>query len=71
MACEPVTRGATQPWFDRVKAYTASGRSVGRVHIVTQPLSDYLRFEFEHYRHNVEAGKAVRILERDRPDEPS
>jgi hypothetical protein len=33
------------------------------VHIVTQPLSDYLRFEFEYYRHNVEAGESVRILD--------
>lgn len=63
LAGEPVTREATQPWFDRVQAYVASGRSVGRVHIVTRPLSDYLRFEFEHYRHNVEAGEAVRILD--------
>lgn len=63
LAGEPVTREATQPWFDRVQMYVASGRSVGRVHIVTQPLSDYLRFEFEHYRHNVEAGEAVRILD--------
>ncbi|MFI5882113.1 DUF6879 family protein [Streptomyces sp. NPDC051554] len=63
LAGESVTRDATQPWFDRVKAYVAGGRSVGRVHIVTQPLSDYLRFEFEHYRHNVEAGEAVRILD--------
>ncbi|XUL88403.1 DUF6879 family protein [Streptomyces galilaeus] len=63
LAGEPVTREATQPWFDRVKAYVAGGRSVGRVHIVTQPLSDYLRFEFEHYRHNVEAGEDVRILD--------
>ncbi|MFI1362566.1 DUF6879 family protein [Streptomyces griseochromogenes] len=63
LAGEPVTREATQPWFDRVKAYVADGRNVGRVHIVTQPLSDYLRFEFEHYRHNVEAGETVRILD--------
>lgn len=60
---EPVTREATQPWFDRIRGYVADGRSVGRVHIVTQPLSDYLRFEFEYYRHNVEAGEAIRILD--------
>ncbi|MFC9132968.1 DUF6879 family protein [Streptomyces sp. NPDC057099] len=63
LAGEPVAREATQPWFGRVQAYVASGRGVGRVHVVTQPLSDYLRFEFEHYRHNVEAGEAVRILD--------
>lgn len=63
LAGEPVTREATQPWFDRVRGYVADGRSVGRVHIVTRPLSDYLRFEFEYYRHNVEAGEAIRILD--------
>ncbi len=69
LAGEPVTREATQPWFDRVQRYVASGRHVGRVHIVTQPLSDYLRFEFAYYHHNVEAGEAVRILDvTDRPN---
>ena len=63
LAGAPVMRDATQPWFDRVMAYAAGGRRVGRVHIVTQPLTDYLRFEFEYYRHNVEAGEAVRILD--------
>jgi hypothetical protein len=60
---EPVTREATQPWFDRVKGYVDDGRSVGRVHVITQPLTNYLRFEFEHYRHNIQAGEAVRILD--------
>jgi hypothetical protein len=69
LAGEPVTREATQPWFDRIKAYVADGRSVGRVHVVTRPLTDYLLFEFAHYRHNVEAGEAVRILDvTDRPN---
>ncbi|MEU0740910.1 DUF6879 family protein [Streptomyces sp. NPDC006134] len=63
LAGGPVTREATQPWFDRVQAYVADGRSVGRVHVVTRPLSDYLRFEFAYYRHNVEAGEDVRILD--------
>ncbi|WP_405860015.1 hypothetical protein OG407_20530 [Streptomyces sp. NBC_01515] len=70
LAGEPVTRGATQPWFDRVEAYAAGGRRVGRVHIVTQPLTDYLRFEFEYYRHTVEAGEAVRILDVTRRPNP-
>ncbi|MFF2845037.1 DUF6879 family protein [Streptomyces sp. NPDC058001] len=60
---EPVTREATQPWFDRVEGYKADGRTVGRVHVITRPLTDYLRFEFAHYRHNVEAGEDIRILD--------
>lgn len=63
MAGEPVTREWTQPWFDRIQGYVASGRTVGRVHVVTRPLTDYLRFEFDHYRHNVEAGEDIRILD--------
>ncbi|MBK3628042.1 hypothetical protein JHN59_25005 [Streptomyces sp. MBT49] len=39
-------------------------RNVGRVHIVSQPLSDYLRFEFErYYQHQAPAGEDIRILD--------
>ncbi|MFE9535389.1 DUF6879 family protein [Streptomyces sp. NPDC006691] len=39
-------------------------RNVGRVHIVRQPLSDYLRFEFErYYQHQAPAGEDIRILD--------
>ncbi|WP_405807767.1 MULTISPECIES: DUF6879 family protein [unclassified Streptomyces] len=69
MAGEPVTREWTQPWFGRIQGYVASARTVGRVHVVTRPLTDYLRFEFDHYRHNVEAGEDIRILDvTDRPN---
>lgn len=40
-------------------AWTAMVRTcnVGRVHIVTRPLTDYLRFEFErYYQHQAPAG---------------
>ncbi|KUL31333.1 DUF6879 family protein [Streptomyces regalis] len=45
-------------------------RSVGRVHIVTRPLTDYLRFEFErYYQHQAPAGEDIRILDiTDRPN---
>ncbi|WP_282696798.1 DUF6879 family protein [Streptomyces sp. CC208A] len=45
-------------------------RNVGRVHIVTRPLTDYLRFEFErYYRHQAPAGEDIRILDiTDRPN---
>ena len=35
-----------------------------RVHVVSEPLTDYLRFEITGYRLNVEAGEDVRILPR-------
>ncbi|MBA9002645.1 DUF6879 family protein [Thermomonospora cellulosilytica] len=57
------------PWLTRVRRFRESGRWIGRVHIVTRPLSDYLRYEFAVYRHTVDAGEDVRILDvTDRPD---
>ncbi|WP_055524174.1 DUF6879 family protein [Streptomyces graminilatus] len=54
----------TSGWMDEVRQWRSEGKSVGRVHIVTRPLSDYLRFEFEYYyRHHVKAGEEIRILD--------
>jgi hypothetical protein len=51
-------------WMDRVAGYISTGRSIGRVHVVRRPLSDYLLFEFEwYYRHHVKAGEDIRILD--------
>jgi hypothetical protein len=63
LAGEPVSHADTEAWTTRVRGYLASGRRVGRVHVLTRPLAPYLRFEFEHYGHNVEAGEDVRILD--------
>ncbi|MEU0935243.1 DUF6879 family protein [Embleya sp. NPDC005971] len=51
------------PWLTQLARYRDSGRRVGRVHVVTPPLSDYLRYEFAAYRYNVAAGEDVRILD--------
>ena len=51
------------PWLTRVRHFRATGRWVGRVHILRQPLSDYLRYEFAVYEHTVRAGEDVRILD--------
>ncbi|MGC0415093.1 DUF6879 family protein [Embleya sp. AB8] len=51
------------PWLTKLAHYRASGRKVSRVHVVTPPLSDYLRYEFAAYRYNVAAGEDVRILD--------
>ncbi|MFI1863391.1 DUF6879 family protein [Streptomyces jumonjinensis] len=61
------------PWLLKVQAFHNSGRRIRRVHIVTRPLSDYLRYEFAAYRYNVAAGEDVRILDltdRDNPGLP-
>lgn len=41
----------------------AQGRSFGRVHVVSRPLTPYLRFEFGGYRENVAHGEDVRIAD--------
>jgi hypothetical protein len=55
--------------MERVAGYRASGRSIGRVHVVRRPLSEYLRFEFDwYYTPHIRAGENIRIL--DLTDEP-
>jgi hypothetical protein len=55
----------TEPWLKRVADTTATGKRWQRVHVVSHPLTDYLRFELVGYEANVEAGEDVRIASRD------
>jgi len=49
-------------WADRVSRGVKAGKQFHRVHVVTEPLSDYVRFECAWaYRHTVAAGEDVRI----------
>ncbi|MGX9873347.1 DUF6879 family protein [Streptomyces cellulosae] len=51
-------------WTAMIRQCKESGGSVGRVHILTRPLSDYVRFEFErYYRHQAPIGEDIRILD--------
>jgi len=57
------------PWLARVRNFRRTGRWIGRVHVIRRPLTDYLRYEFAVYRHTVESGEDVRILDlTGRPD---
>ena len=59
-----------EPWKKLVREVRASGRVMQRVHIVSEPPDDYIRFELLHvYPANVEAGEDVRILGRKRANE--
>lgn len=55
----------TVPWLRRVADTTAAGGRWRRVHVVSRPLTDYLRFEMVGYEANVDAGEDVRIADRD------
>lgn len=60
----PTTPYLTSSYTERVSRQRAEGKRNGRVHIVTQPLSDYLRFEFaRYYEVHSRAGDDIRILD--------
>ncbi|MFD5751016.1 DUF6879 family protein [Streptomyces sp. NPDC127033] len=58
-------------YTDRLRRQVVQGRTQGRVHVLTRPLSDYLRFEFHHYykAHSL-AGEKIRILDVTNRDNP-
>jgi hypothetical protein len=51
-------------WLSLVAAHRAAGRLIERVRIVSQPLTDYTRYEFAAYRDNIAAGEKVRVVPR-------
>jgi hypothetical protein len=58
------TAEAKQPWLDRIQADVAAGKAWRRIHAVTLPLPDYVRYECEWgYLPNSAAGEQVRIAE--------
>ncbi|AZS86951.1 hypothetical protein ELQ87_23855 [Streptomyces griseoviridis] len=57
-------RTVSNTYTDRLRRQAEQGRSQGRVHIVSRPLSDYLRFEFaRYYAPHARAGEDIRILD--------
>lgn len=65
LAGQPADLTWREPWKRLVRDVRASGRIMQRVHVVTEPVSDYVRFELLHvYPANVEAGEDVRVLGR-------
>jgi hypothetical protein len=53
-----------EPWLQRLRADAARGFRNYRVHVLTSPLSPYLRYECEWgYAPNAEAGEDIRILD--------
>jgi hypothetical protein len=57
----PVT-DELREWCERIQQRVQNGCRVQRVHVVTEPLTDYMRFELASYAPNVEAGEDVRII---------
>lgn len=61
-AAEPATPGK-QAWLKKLRDDANQGRIRRNVHVVREPLTDYLRYQFEWgYVYNVKAGQDVRVL---------
>jgi hypothetical protein len=59
-----------RPWLRRMRQIATSGRTVRRVRVVTEPLSEYIRFEYDCTPQNISAGEDIRWLPRHRtPDD--
>jgi Family of unknown function (DUF6879) len=63
-AGKPVTAPAGPAWYELVRAHTARGVTFRRARVVSEPLADYLRFEYESTADNIAAGELVRWLPR-------
>ncbi|UQI43122.1 hypothetical protein M1P56_01340 [Streptomyces sp. HU2014] len=61
---EPMPTGHNARWHERVREYVASGRRVGRVRIVRQPLTPYQKYQFAWgIPGNIRAGEDIRVLD--------
>ncbi|HEY9353761.1 MAG TPA: hypothetical protein VIP28_10945 [Nocardioides sp.] len=49
-------------WRAMISGHVAAGRSLRRVHVVEEPLTDYVRYEIAEYVRNHEAGEHIRLL---------
>lgn len=59
----------TSDWMARIAVTTAEGKHWSRVHVVDEPLSDYLRYELVSYVESSAVGEEIRIASRaDHPE---
>lgn len=66
LAGEPQDPSWREPWQAAVRAARMLGKTISRVHVVTEPLTPYAAFELTcAYPASVEAGEDIRILARD------
>lgn len=60
----PADNPDLKSWFDRVRDWTAQGRTIGRVRIVDDPPTDYQRWMSWMDRWNRGAGETIQYLNR-------
>jgi hypothetical protein len=58
-----------RPWRERVRAWVAEGRHIARVRMLTDPLTDYLRYQLFLTVAAVDAGEDILFIDEERADE--
>ncbi|PXY33539.1 hypothetical protein BAY59_10675 [Prauserella coralliicola] len=71
LAGEAVDTSFVKDWLAEVRRNTDAGRRYSRVRVLTDPLTDYLRFELAMTPYNIDAGEDVRVLSKERQRELS
>lgn len=71
LAGEPKPEGYNAGWLDAVRKATGNGKRMYRVHILSRPLTPYLRYELGWgYLTNMEAGEEFFILDTTERENP-
>lgn len=64
LAGEPRPDDYNAEWVEELRSHTGSGKRIYRVHILSRPITDYLRFELGWgYRKNMTGGEEFFILD--------
>ncbi|MFF5101360.1 DUF6879 family protein [Streptomyces sp. NPDC000134] len=64
LAGEPQPEDYNAGWVEELRSHTETGKRVYRVHILSRPLTDYLRFELGWgYRKNMTGGEEFFVLD--------
>jgi hypothetical protein len=69
LAGEPPDDTWFMDWYEDVSGWTSDGKRMERVRVVTEPLSEYIRWEMDLVRLNSAAGEDIRYLPRARAKE--
>jgi hypothetical protein len=62
LAGEQVTAAERAGWLSMLRRDAAAGKTLARVHVIAEPLTDYLRYELACYESSAAAGEDIRIL---------
>ncbi|MEO3854774.1 DUF6879 family protein [Acrocarpospora sp. B8E8] len=63
---DPDEERSMRPWCEMIQAATSDGKRFERVRVVSEPHTDYIRYEIAGTHLNIDAGEDIRYLPRSR-----